>query len=154
MWTPQKARNCGEIIKDNLITTPKLKNLFSIYSEMVFNIMLHGAEKEIHEDKEYGIGSFELWADDDYYLFITKNKISQLDADKIIERCNYINSLDRDALVDFYRETRKESAEANRKGGNIGLIDIVRKSKNPLKITSIEFSENNIELEIEAKVNK
>lgn len=154
VWTPKTVRNCGEMIKENLVVSPKFKNLYMIYSEMAFNMMLHCEEREEHDGDRYGVGVFELWGDESAFYFITKNRVSKEQVDKIVERANHINSLDRDDLVSYYREQRRESAESNREGGNIGLIDIVRKSKNPLKITTIEYSEDYIELELEAKVNK
>ena len=153
VWTPLTTRNCGEIIKTNFITHPKFKKLFSIYLEMVYNVMLHGSQKERHGTKEYGIGTFELWEHENTFVFITKNPISRRNANNIVERCNHINSLEKEELITFYRAQRKKSAEENRKGVNIGLIDIVRKSKNPIKITSLEYTPTYIELEIEATIN-
>ncbi len=129
------------ILRKNPIASRKI---FKIFIELAQNISYYSAEKNIlTNDKEIGSGTIVLGELDEFYTFTTGNMVRDKDIIPIIEKCEYINSLDRDALRKYKREQRKKPS-GPKGGAHIGLIQVALTSANPLdvEITSIddEFS--------------
>jgi hypothetical protein len=66
------------------------------------------------------------------YVIITGNIIHNSAIAVISEKINRINSLDRDGLKQLYKETRLAATLSPVGGAGLGLIDMARKSGNPL----------------------
>jgi hypothetical protein len=135
---------CGENVKGKM---------FAIFIELAQNVHTHSAEKQ--GTKHRGIGILSITETSDYYLLSSGNKIQNNKVTSVIERCNHINSLDKEALRAFYRSERTVSFHLKRtKGAYLGFIDMVRRSQNPLKVQVDEIDEETSFLSITVKVNK
>jgi hypothetical protein len=110
------------------------RKIFAIFIELSQNVSLHSIEKSysIKEDKPIGVGYLLVSEADDHFLISSSNLIENSILDHVMERCQYINSLDDDELKDYYKEQRRAPQRPDKPGANIGLIDMVRKSNNPL----------------------
>jgi len=125
----------GDYIKVVLGSNPKAsKKLFSIFIELAQNISYYSAETFSTIDEEnWGVGSIMIGEYDTYYTFVTGNTVKNSDIVPVIEKCEMINSLDREGLRKYKREERNK-APGERGGGNIGLIQIALTANNPLDI--------------------
>ncbi|TAF65161.1 MAG: hypothetical protein EAZ55_09410 [Cytophagales bacterium] len=130
------------------------KRVFSIFVELAQNIYHHSAEREFSPQKQRSEGLGVLLIQDfEHYFLVTSGNIAEKNtAHNISQKCQYINSLDEENLKQFYKDERKKAPE--NAGGNIGLIDIVRKSGNPLTYSITELNEAQSFLCLQAKVNK
>ena len=111
------------------------KRVFSIFIEMAQNISRHSAEKLIlyGKDKEIGYGIIVVGEYADFYMITSGNLVEKGKIAALIERCDYISQMDDDRLKRFYKDRIKQPRGDNNYGGNIGLIDIARKSDNTFK---------------------
>ena len=72
------------------------------------------------------------------------------------KHCEYINSLNPKDLRVFYRSQRRATRQDGHYGGNIGFIEMVRKSNNPLEteFTILEKDEKLAYFSIQVKMSR
>jgi len=116
-------------------TTKPRQKLFKIFMELAQNVWLYSAEKnKLSHDKSMGIGTLVIGEFQNYYTFVTGNLVSNIDILPVIEKCEVINSLDRDSLREYKREQRRIAVNDNKATGNIGLIQVALTAEGPLDI--------------------
>lgn len=110
------------------------KRLFGMVVELAQNIYHYSAEKSYSEKdkKNVGVGIIAIGEADDYYLVCSGNMVDLSKTNAILTRANFINGLDKEGLRKFYSEQRRMPRREGTPGANIGLIEMVRKSGNPL----------------------
>lgn len=123
----------GEYIKLIINNNPKAsKKLFKIFIELAQNIAYYSAEvDELFEGKEDGVGVVAIGEFEEYYTLHAGNLIHKQHAQVLEDKCNYINSLDKDSLRE-YKRTQRNLPQNAKDGANIGLIHSALTSDNPL----------------------
>ncbi len=115
------------------------KRLFSIFIEMTQNILIHSAERTFskRDGKEIGHGIVLVRniLSPVGVEIISGNKIKREDGERVQERCLKIAGMNSDELKEFYKSQRAKPHEQKKSGGNIGLIDIARRSGNAPEIS-------------------
>ena len=137
----------GKIIKEKLredtVESKTIKTVFSIFVEMAQNVSYYSADKIATGDKKnIGDGLIIINEIDDHFNITSGNLIKKAQIEKVTEKIEHINSLDKDNLKKFYKEQSRIPREENSKGAGLGFIFIAKKSQNPL-----EFSFNKIDTE-------
>lgn len=129
----------GSIIKSKLIIDKQIKKIFAVFVEMAQNIMHYSDEKEVDlkSGKETGIGIVLFTHDEDRYLISSGNFVQNDKADKIVNKLEFVNSLDSDGLKKAYNEQIRTPRSSESKGAGLGFIEIARKSSSKI-IYSIE----------------
>ena len=117
------------IIGKNVTTSIKI---FKIFIELAQNISFYSSETS-RIDKNTGIGILVIRESNDQYLLHAGNEILSKDIFPIIDRCEVINSLDREGLRKYKREQRN-LPRGVKGGAHIGLIQVALTSANPLDI--------------------
>jgi hypothetical protein len=132
------------------------RKIFAIFIELSQNVHLHSSEKSysIHEGKPVGIGFLLVSEADDHYLVSSSNMIPNAKTEHVLKRCDYINSLDEEGLKAFYKEQRRQPQRTESPGANIGLIDMVRKSGNPIQAHIYQYNDEQSVLTISVKLTK
>lgn len=123
----------GVLVKNQVGVRTRIKKLFSVFVEVSQNIMHYSAIKEKHDGKDIGVGIIVFTEDEEYFYIHSGNPIKKEIGNKIKDKVDYINSLSKEELKNLYHERRKLPAESESKGAGLGLIDIVRKSENPIE---------------------
>ncbi|KXX69948.1 hypothetical protein AVL50_13815 [Flammeovirga sp. SJP92] len=148
------------LIGKSLRNTPEsrviAKRLFAIVIEMAQNIHHYSAEKQYSEKdgRDIGVGIVAIAEDDHHYIITSGNCIVKTEVPPLIERANYINGLSPEKLKEFYREQRKAPQREGKPGANLGFIDMVRKSGNPIEINIKEYDETRSFFILSVRVNK
>jgi hypothetical protein len=127
------------------------RKFFKMFLEFAQNIANYSAEQINTSDEEKsGAGLLILKHNNGNYVFATGNLVETTKLDYIIEKVNYINSLDREALREYKREQYKlvESGERS----NLGLLQIALVSGNEIVISTTKVDENFSFLTISAEV--
>ncbi len=132
------------------------KRLFAIAIEMAQNIHHYSAEKVYSEkdSRKIGIGIIAIGEDYKHHLISSGNYIESKDIENIIERSDFINQLDADELKEYYRAQRKAPQRKDKPGANLGFIDMVRKSGNPVEITIKDSKDEKSFFILTVRVNK
>lgn len=127
------------IVKDNVSIS---KKIFKIFMELAQNVSFYSAEyNKLEEDKKVGIGSLVILEQNNNYHFYSGNVVSNVDIIPIIDKCDVINSLDREQLRDFKRKQR-QLPRSEYGGANIGLIQIALTADNPIDIKLTPITED------------
>ena len=115
------------------------KKVFHVMVELLQNVCKHS---EVEGDKEpnIGQGSFVLCHNGDSYYVCIGNIAKIEDAKTITTRLDEFNNLDESELKVKYRELIKASRISEKGGAGLGLIDIIKKTKN-----KIEYQTNSID---------
>lgn len=123
------------------------RRLFSLIIEMTQNIRHYSAQKVFSEQdgREIGIGIIGVGESSKHHIVSSGNYARPRDVDNIRARCEQVNAIAEDsrALRDLYKEVRSQNWRidefGNQKpGANLGFIDMVRKSKNPLDYSIVQ----------------
>ncbi len=109
------------------------KKVFSIFMELAQNVLFYSKEVN-HFGKKDKVGTLVITKTDAYYKLITGNLVYKKDIHKLVEKCDTINSLDRDELREYKRQLRSQPREEESKGGGIGLVQAALTSGNKLEI--------------------
>ena len=131
-------------IKDILYKDPVAsKKVRKIFIELTQNISFYSEEtSSLGNTYECGVGSFIFGESGNSYNFTTGNVIKKEDGKILTDRCNTINSLDRENLRQHKREQRK-LCNSTKVGANIGLIQAALVSGNKLN-TEVKPINNNL----------
>jgi hypothetical protein len=144
----------GDYIKMIIKKNPKVsKKIFAIFMELAQNISYYSAEKNRFDPKHRGIGTLVITEVSDFYTFAVGNIVSNHDIVPVIEKCEIINSLDREALRQYKRDQRNlPSGEFG--NAHIGLIQVALTSENPLDIEVTPISATHSFFSIKVKIDK
>jgi hypothetical protein len=132
------------------------KRLFAIVVEMAQNIHHYSAQKEFSEKdkRDIGIGVVAVGENDSQYLISSGNYIANKEIDHLMARSKFINQLNTSELKEYYRAQRKAPQRKDKPGANLGFIDMVRKSGNPVDIMIRDVDDEKSFFILTVKVDK
>ena len=136
--------NMGEILKHQLQAESGLektsRKVVAILIKLSQNIYRYSSEKSEFLDKDIGSGIILIQDGEEHVTVISGNLVHNQDAPSLIKSCEKINSFDSKKLKQYYREVIKLPRKEGQIGAGVGLIDVARKSGNPLEfnLTSID----------------
>ncbi len=145
----------GNYIEAILGKYPKAsRKLFRIFIELAQNISYYSAEKiDLGESKEIGLGTLLISEYDDNFTFITGNSVYNDNIIPLIEKCEFINSLDRESLREYKRAQRK-MPQGTLGNAHIGLIQVALTSAHPLDLEVSPVDDNISYFSIAVKIDK
>ncbi|MCS6820693.1 MAG: SiaB family protein kinase [Microscillaceae bacterium] len=126
-----------EVMGESLATR---KKVFNITVECLQNIVKYtrlppGSTCELEP-------VFALTKKGDIFLIASGNSVERSAINKIIEKLNHVNSLDKAGLVQLYKQISQENLkmgmEAHKNSAGLGFVDMARKAGNPLKAEFVD----------------
>lgn len=116
------------------------KRVYTILVEFLQNLYHHAESDQLEEtdSKEVAIN---LLIDEFNYYIITRNYIRNSNIQPLKDWIDEINSLTASEVKKSYLEVLQNSEFSEKGGANLGIIDIVRKSKNPLQYSFIDVND-------------
>jgi len=130
-------------IRMKLAHEPKIcRKIFAIFIELAQNILFYSAEKVNFGYRNDRIGTLLVIQDDNYYYFMSSNKIENIYTHELLHNCKIINALDKEGLRRYKREQRSRPSKDRSKGAGIGLIQVAMISGYPLQMDFYEFDED------------
>ncbi len=145
----------GKNIENSITEDKKFnKTIFKVFIELAQNVSYYSLEKEItKKGEDAGVGVFILQDFPGYFYFILGNIIDKKHKALLSEKCQKINSYNREELRAYKRELRK--LPPGEKGtGNIGLVQASLLAKSPLDYKFIKVNEEEEFYIIAIKINK
>ena len=133
-----------------------VKKIFSIFIEMAQNIALYSAER-VHLDShptDTGAGIIVVTDKDKTYTITSGNLVDNKDIPEITRHCDTINKMDQEELKQFYKRQIKASRKKGKKGAGLGMIDIARKSGNPISYEVSPINKNTSFFVISVKIEE
>ncbi len=128
--------------------------LFSVFIELAQNIAFYSANTSVHpNDKDYGIGLVMVAEGELHYSLIAGNVVKNETIITLIEKCEQINSLDREGLRQL--KLKQLRLPRGQKGGaHIGLIQIALTSTNPLEFQVVPIDHEQSFFSLAVRINK
>lgn len=124
-----------ERLEDHARDGAQIRNVFSIFVELMQNIIRYGVEgpQPGPEDGEKPSFGIVMVAENDGSMdVIAGNYVTSSEADQLVERVNLLQSQTPEELRQMYRERLKRSPDERSKGASLGLIEIARRSTLPI----------------------
>lgn len=144
----------GEYIKTIIKKNPKVgKKVFAIFMELAQNIAFYSAQRSKIGTKDNGMGTLVITELPDHYAFSTGNEVFNKDIIPVIDKCEIINSLDRESLRKYKREQRLLPSDEHG-NAHIGLIQVALTAANPLDIEVIPINTSKSFFSIRVKIDK
>jgi hypothetical protein len=102
------------------------KKLYLILVEVLQNVSKHSVEQNGRREAIFMIGKRGQ-----KYSICTGNLIDKTSAEKLLDKINKVNGLDKEGLSYYYKTTLREGI-ATEKGAGLGIIDIAKESSEKL----------------------
>lgn len=124
-----------ERLEDHARDGAQIRNVFSIFVELMQNIIRYGVEgpqpgPEEGEKPSFGI---VMVAENDTKMdVIAGNYVTADEADQLVDRVTQLQAKSPDELRKMYRERLRSSPDERSKGASLGLIEIARRSTLPI----------------------
>lgn len=120
-----------------------IKRVFAVFVEQAQNILKYSYERVYETDSVngIGIGLIGVGREEQRFFVFAGNRIPKSAEKELRERIDYINSLDRDALLKYYNHQRKTGTIQVNGGAGLGFIDMARKSGYPINYHFIPIDE-------------
>jgi len=121
--------------------------VFSVFVEQMNNMLMYSAEKERREHPEAGTvetssGIFVLGSCDKSYYVQTGNVIKNGSVGLLKDRIDYLNTLDKKELREYYKEQIKtENDNPESKGAGLGLTEIARRATSKIEYEFTPYGE-------------
>jgi len=154
MWE-DGVKGLAEMVKTHLLHDQLAgsvsKAIFSVFIEQVTNILMYSEEKEKYSQPpdydliDVSIGTVIMGnrIDQRETFFVqTKNAVKNDSIELLKQRIDYLNTLDKVQLRQFYKEkVREENDNPDSKGAGLGLIEISRRATAPIGYSFEPFTE-------------
>jgi len=128
------------------------KKVFNILVECLQNLYHHNAE---YNDSDHDMSVVVMIAKNvEGYSIVTGNLIDDVKVESFKSKLEEINSLDKQGLKQLYKTVLTEGKFSESGGAGLGLIDIGRKSGEPLEYGFIPFNENYSFFSLNVKINQ
>ena len=130
-------KEVGLALREHIQTTaegtPTAIDVFSVYIEMSQNISNYVAN-QAYGDKESVATVVIAETEDGRYLVSAGNVIDPVDGAELVNRVNYLSSLDPGELKSLYKQQLREPRhDLPGRGAGLGLIQIARKATGDLR---------------------
>ncbi len=159
-FSQDKIVALGEKLKEKLSNLNEknklIKKTFAIFIELCQNIQHYSEDEKFNncKNKTTCCGIIVVSEDKNSYFISAGNVVKNESIDFLIERCYYLNNLDDISLKKHYKQKLYNVRDIKGVIGGIGLIDIVRKSKNPLQYQPVSIDNRLSFWKITAKIDK
>lgn len=116
---------------ENLDESPKMrKKVYNVLVECLQNLYHHMDEvpNVVDSDLPNRSAIFMIGKEGDDYRIITGNYMYTSHVEKLKGRIDTVNTMDKEQLKAYYKETLNNGEMSAKGGGGLGMIDIARKS--------------------------
>lgn len=115
--------------------------VFSVFIEQVNNMLMYSEDKDIFEEgnknealEDVSKGIFILGTKGKTYFLQSGNVMKSEQVNLVKNRIDYLNTLDKKGLREFYKQQMKEGNDnLESKGAGLGLIEIARRSSSKIE---------------------
>lgn len=114
--------------------------VFHIMVECLQNISKHACSVDENES-EKSRGIFLVGSQPDFYCITTGNIVLAENIPKLKGALDQVNNLNKDELTELYKYQMKEGRLSEKGGAGLGLIDMGRKTGNPLEYYFLTISD-------------
>lgn len=119
--------------KNEDVKTMTRNRLFAVIVEQLQNMYFYSGKHLNDSDSSAREGSIMVGTQGDQYFVICANVIETQKIDQLCEKIERLNGMSKKELKAYYNHRRKQKPAIDSKGAGLGLIEIARRSSQPLK---------------------
>ncbi len=108
------------------------KKVFAIFMELAQNVLFYSKEMN-HFGNNDRVGTLVILDMGDAYKVVTGNLVFKNAVEPLSEKCEIVNSLDRERLREYKRKLRNSPGSEESRGAGIGMVQAALTSANPLE---------------------
>jgi hypothetical protein len=114
--------------------TEKMMDIFSVYIEQTQNVRNYARKKQLAETPAlYNTITLTIGRQGDQYVVVSGNVIDLADVSPLVAKIEQLRTLDAAGLKALYKEQRRKPLTDEASGAGLGLIDMARKTSQPLE---------------------
>jgi len=127
---------------ERVMTPQEFKVVLFCSNELMQNVGFYSEERNSSiQTADNGIGKFTLKCTSSEIIMSSENQISSTQVEKLTVKLETYNAMSLDELKILYKQLLRTESPEDSKGGGIGFIEMIRKTKNPI-IYSTQTIEN------------
>ncbi|WP_005034148.1 SiaB family protein kinase [Holophaga foetida] len=122
-----------------------MKRVFSVFVEQAQNIIRYSAETLVQDGQEanrISSGLLSVGNENGRFFVICGNVMNRENASPLQQRLEKIRNLDQAGIKAYYMERIRDPEESSSKGANLGLIEIARRSSEPIQFDFLDIDES------------
>lgn len=127
------------------------KKVYHVMVETLQNMNKHS--DELANDQQIGKGLFMIGQKNETYFIITSNRISKEKRPSLEGALIQVNNATREELKEMYKKQIRDGSISERGGAGLGLIDIARKTDEPLDYQFLPFNDDNYFFLLKVEIN-
>jgi hypothetical protein len=122
--------------------------IFSVFIEQMTNMMNYSAESETYaspdgDSIEASMGTFIFGIQDKQFFIQCGNVVSNKSAEILKERIDYLNTLDKKQIRQYFKEqSRADDTNPESKGAGLGLIVIAQRATSAIEYAFTPYGED------------
>ena len=114
--------------------TEKMMDIFSVYIEQTQNVRNYARKKQSAETLAlYNTITLTIGRQGEQYVVVSGNVIDLADVSPLVAQIEQLRTLDAAGLKALYKEQRRKPLTDEACGAGLGLIDMARKTSQPLE---------------------
>jgi len=123
-----------------------VQEVYSVFVEQINNVLMYSAEKthletENSENTAFPKGTFVIGKEEDSFFIQSGNIMRKDNMDLVKSRIDYLNTLDKNEIRQYYKEKMKlDDNNPDSKGAGLGFIEIARRVNSKLKYSFIDIN--------------
>jgi len=113
-----------------------IRNMFLIAIEQLQNIMSYSKDKDVQNGSNFtspGVMVIGVDKEKNKYYINSSNQIIASDKNKVSEKIDHINSLEKDELRKYLREKLRSAEDKHDRGAGVGFIEMAKRSSEKLE---------------------
>ncbi len=123
----------------------RTKKVFSVFVEQVQNIIRYSSER-ISGGKGQELvmspGVITVGAEGDRFFVVCGNVVDRTRKAILKHKLEHLSSLDKAELKSFYKHQLREPPDGDSQGGSLGLIEIARRSSEPVEYDFLDLDQD------------
>ena len=133
--TKEFSKKLEDKLTEDGVDTKAIRKIYHAVVESLQNVMRHAHDTESGEPQgsDKSEGSFIISGSEMKLMVSTCNAVPTESTDKIKEMIDHFNSLDEAQIKEEYKQMVKEARISEKGGAGLGLIDMIKKTKNKLQ---------------------
>ncbi len=130
------AETFEEKMQKSNIKFSLIQNIFSVFIEQIQNILSYS-----NHLNDFSIIAIGFNKHLNKYYVLSGNMIGLDKKDKIKDRIEKVNSMDKKELRTHYKELRKSGKDTHKRGAGLGFVEMAKKSTEPIEFMFEDFDD-------------
>lgn len=132
----------------------RMMDVFSVYIEQTQNVRNYARQKVDAggDATRFNAITLLIGRDGDRYLVSSGNLVDTVDIPALTGKIDYLRTLDAAGLKAYYKEERRKPRKEDSLGAGLGLIDMARKTSQPLEYQLQPVDEQKVFFNLKAVV--